>query len=363
MASITDYRLTGGERRWRVKYYDGSKKQHKKEGFLRKCDAEAYAARMKVSIDDGDYIDPQLGKISVNRLAATWLDGKRARLKPKYWNNLESSWRVHVAPKWGRRRISTIRHSEVQAWISAMSEQTSATTVRRAFDVLNGICKTALADRIIKHNPCDHTELPRKVAKPRTYLTVAQLKALADAAGDHKALILVLGCCGLRWGEATALRVKDVDVARSRLLVRQSVVRTNEGMVLGLPKTWETRDVPVPPSVMNILLGEIVGRDPDDLLFPGRTQGGWLGEVTRSGRNWYARALEASGAPSLTVHDLRHTAASIAISAGANVKAVQRMLGHKTAAMTLDTYADLFDDDLDAVAMDIERRLNETARA
>jgi integrase len=54
--------------------------------------------------------------------------------------------------------------------------------------------------------------------------------------------------------------------------------------------------------------------------------------------------------PRLTPHDLRHTAASLAISSGANVKAVQRMLGHASAAMTLDTYADLFDDDLDAVA-------------
>jgi len=52
----------------------------------------------------------------------------------------------------------------------------------------------------------------------------------------------------------------------------------------------------------------------------------------------------------MTLHDLRHTAASLAISAGANVKAVQRMLGHASAAMTLDTYADLFDDDLDAVS-------------
>jgi integrase len=54
--------------------------------------------------------------------------------------------------------------------------------------------------------------------------------------------------------------------------------------------------------------------------------------------------------PRVTPHDLRHTAASLAISAGANVKAVQRMLGHASAAMTLDTYADLFDDDLDAVS-------------
>jgi integrase len=54
--------------------------------------------------------------------------------------------------------------------------------------------------------------------------------------------------------------------------------------------------------------------------------------------------------PRVTIHDLRHTAASLAISAGANVKAVQRMLGHASAAMTLDVYADLFDDDLDGVA-------------
>jgi integrase len=56
----------------------------------------------------------------------------------------------------------------------------------------------------------------------------------------------------------------------------------------------------------------------------------------------------------MTPHDLRHTAASLAVSAGANVKAVQRMLGHASAAMTLDVYADLFDDDLDAVALALD---------
>jgi len=56
------------------------------------------------------------------------------------------------------------------------------------------------------------------------------------------------------------------------------------------------------------------------------------------------------GIPAITPHDLRHTAASLAVSSGAHVKAVQRMLGHASAAMTLDVYADLFDDDLEAVA-------------
>ena len=72
-----------------------------------------------------------------------------------------------------------------------------------------------------------------------------------------------------------------------------------------------------------------------------------------------------SGRPArrLTAHALRHTAASLAISAGANVKAVQRMLGHASAAMTLDVYADLFDSDLDTVADRLdELHLQATAR-
>ncbi|WP_425302631.1 tyrosine-type recombinase/integrase [Nocardia wallacei] len=62
--------------------------------------------------------------------------------------------------------------------------------------------------------------------------------------------------------------------------------------------------------------------------------------------------------PRVTAHDLRHTAASLAVSAGANVKAIQRMMGHQSAAMTLDVYADLFDDDLDTVADRLEQSVS-----
>ena len=79
--------------------------------------------------------------------------------------------------------------------------------------------------------------------------------------------------------------------------------------------------------------------------------------VSEGSRSWFLTALSTAGLPKMTFHDLRHTAASLAVSVGANVKAVQRMLGHASAAMTLDTYADLFDDDLNAVA----DRLNDAA--
>src|SRR5690606_31729205 len=65
-------------------------------------------------------------------------------------------------------------------------------------------------------------------------------------------------------------------------------------------------------------------------------------------------AVKVTGLYGITPHTLRHTAASIAVSAGVNVKLVQRMLGHASAAMTLDVYADLFDEDLDSLAERLE---------
>lgn len=97
----------------------------------------------------------------------------------------------------------------------------------------------------------------------------------------------------------------------------------------------------------------MIGKKPDDLIFAA-PEGGVL-RVSNWRRRVFNKAVKRLVAkdatfPVVTPHDLRHTAASLAISAGANVKAVQTMLGHKSAAITLDTYTDLFPDDLEAVA-------------
>jgi integrase len=83
--------------------------------------------------------------------------------------------------------------------------------------------------------------------------------------------------------------------------------------------------------------------------------GGYLPRP-KSQRGWFAGAVKRAKVQRITPHDLRHTCASLAVSAGVNVLALQRMLGYKSAKVTLDTYADLFDDDLDAVAVTLHAR-------
>jgi integrase len=161
-------------------------------------------------------------------------------------------------------------------------------------------------------------------------------------------LILVLGFCGLRWGEVAALRVKRVDLLRRRLTVAESVTEVRGRLVWGTPKSHQTRSVPIPRSLVDLLVEQTKFKSADDLLFTT-----WHGRPLRNlnfRRDVFDKAADDAGVRDLTPHELRHTAASLAVSAGANIKAVQAMLGHASAAMTLDVYSGLFDADLDGVA-------------
>jgi integrase len=294
-------------------------------------------------------------RVTVQGLGEDWI-ANQSHLKPSSFGVLEGAWRVHVEPYWGRRRLSDIRFSEVQAWVSKLSvgdeKPRSATVVIRAYGVLAAILDVAVRDRRITTNPARGVSLPRKGRKKRAYLSPSQVELLAAQDAQHSTMIYLLAYTGLRWGEATGLRVRSLDTLRRRMLVEENAVLVNGRVIVGTPKAHEARSVPYPKFLSEPLARECEGKSRDDLVF-----GGGVAHVIRSksGVGWFSRAVAKAQRvdnvfPTITPHDLRHTAASLAISAGANPKAVQRMLGHASAAMTLDTYADLFEDDLDAVS-------------
>jgi len=118
---------------------------------------------------------------------------------------------------------------------------------------------------------------------------------------------------------------------------------------VGTPKGHERREVPIPRFLVDELAAHVAGKAPDELVFPGVRAGGALRAAVFR-RAAFDLAVRGIGLPGLHPHELRHTAASLAIASGANVKVVQQMLGHKSATMTLDQYGHLFGDQLDEVA-------------
>lgn len=380
MGSVHEYRNSAGLKRYRILYRRPDNTQTSERGFSRKRDAELRLAELELGKARGDYINPTDAKATIEAIGSEWLLARRAVIKPSSFRPIDSAWRTHVRGKWGHRRIGSIRHSEVQTWVSELSKTLSATTVLRAYGVLAAILDIAVRDRRITRNVARDVTLPRKTVRERAYLSHEQVAQLSRES-RYPDLVLFLAYTGLRWGEATALRVKHVDVARRRLNVVENAVMVGSYIEVGTPKSHEARSVPY-PAFLGAALGEAIrGKRQQDLLFgDGRihmrlpnSRDGWFAAAVKRSQAAAERArADAEGCgeeelpaefPRVTPHDLRHTAASLAISAGANVKAVQRMLGHASAAMTLDVYGDLFDDDLDGVANALDRARHSTVVA
>lgn len=353
MATVEKYQTRSGGTLYAVRYRKPDRGTTMKRGFRTKREAQAWAEDVEVDKRTGTYVAPSLGRITVAELAPAWLARKKQGNKPSTYHSTESAYRTHVAPKWGRASVADIDSLSVETWISEMTG--SASSVIRAKGVLSGILDDAVKAKRLASNPCDGVEnLPRKTAKRHVYLSDDDVDRLAEESGQHRTLVYLLAYCGLRWGEAIALRVHDIDFLRRRISIHESATQVGAHHEVGPTKSWETRSVPVPQFVIDELSAQCTSKARGDLVFPGN-DGRYL-KRPDSKDGWFVVAVKRAGVQKITPHDLRHTCASIAVSEGANVLALTRMLGHKSAAMTLDTYSDLFDSDLDAVAVALDAR-------
>ena len=293
----------------------------------------------------------------MEEVAVAWYDAQ-VQIKPTTRSGYRYNLDKHVLPTWGAYRLTEISHGAVQAWVTGLGKERGPSTVRQIYLVLAGVLKFAVRDGRLPRSPADGIQLPRLIKRAHGYLTHPQVRLLAEACGHWSDLILLLSYTGLRWGEMAALSSDRVDIERRRLDISMSVTEVRGELVWGSPKNHDRRSVPVPSLVLAGLSERAAISPAPATLFRGADGG-----VVRAG-NFRSRVFNKAVAecmtadpkfPRITIHDLRHTAASLAVAAGANVKAVQRMLGHASAAMTLDVYADLFDDDLDAVADALDR--------
>ena len=361
--SVHQYKLKDGSTFYRVSFDTPDGKRTTKRGFKRRRDAILWEAEhVTTAKAEGTFIDTSNLNVTVAALYAPWIARKKMTVKPSYLDDLEQAWAKYVEPVWAGIPLSKISQQAVQAWVLSISNgdfdgtAKSPSVVLRAHGVLASLLDDTVKAHQLAQNPARGVELPRKPRKTKhTYLTMQQLLGLAEASGKYKPLILLLGLTGLRWGEAIGLLVKDVHPDKHRIDIYKSATQVGSEIIVGSPKTHEMRTVMYPELLDDLLDLERPG---DELLFK-NARGGYLKHPkARTGGSWFAKACDVAGVPRMTIHDLRHTAASLMVASGANVKVVQRQLGHASASMTLDVYADLFDDDLDTV----RKRLVESLR-
>lgn len=236
------------------------------------------------------------------------------------------------------------------------SDKLAPSTIRQAVIVLRSALDAAVRDNMIGRNPCLGLKLPKLQHREAAYFEPGVVESIAaEVAPPYDLLFRLLGILGLRWGEAAALRRRDVDLLRRRLRVEATLVEVHGHLHFGTTKSHSIRSVPLSPMLLAELkrhLDEHVEAAPDALLFTGY-KGGPL-RYRYAYMDMWRPALHRLGLPRTGLHTLRHSAAARMISAGASPKAVQSILGHRSAAFTLTVYGHLFDADLDDLAAKLD---------
>lgn len=354
-------------KRYRARYTGPDARLHNAPTtFDSRMDAEAWLADERRLIASGAWTPPNerdaaRRRAEAHRVSNTfpayadgWFGGRhdlRPTTRASYYTAIER----HLKPAFGELPLSEITTATVRVWFNSYGNRTP-TARAHAYQVLSSIMSQAEDDDLIHRNPCRIRGGGRvKVNREPEVLTLTELIALTDAMPPrHQALTLICGLCGLRFGEATALRRRDVDLARGLLQVRQGAFRVSGAKLVGPPKTAAAvRDVAMPTVAVDALrihMRDAVGDRRNDLVFPGSDgkplaptalYGRTSRKERRNGKTYlknaygFFAAREAIGRPELQWHDLRRTAATLGAQSGATVREMQSRLGHTTPAMAL----------------------------
>lgn len=390
--------LASGSVTYRVRYY-GPGRHARSRSFTTRRDAVAFEAQMKAEQSRGEWIDPRRGRISLDALWELFAAGQ-GHLELTTRANYRSAWGMRVQPQFGSWPISRIGHSDIAVWVQTMQARgDKPDSIRYAHRVLSLLLDLAVRDRRLHRNDAKDVALPKVPPARKRFLTVQQVHDLAEALdawpveenkrrrvaydacmelrrqasakeansksckkvrkpilsllpvrlGYGSDAVLVFAYCGLRWSELAALRVRDVDLVARRLSVVERTTEIGGRLDTAAPKSKKARQVAIPRTVANLLGARMEGHSSDELVFT-TSHGQPLRNLNwRRDVHWNQVCVEL-GLDGLTPHDLRRTFGSLARLAGADLKYIQKAMGHSSITVTAEIYAQLFDSELDQVS-------------
>lgn len=356
--------------RWQARYKGPDGAYHNAPmTYPTKRDAEAYLRVVEADVIRHTWRAPattteQLGAYGTRVI-------EQRRLRPQSRLAYLADWDNHVVPYLGTKRVGSLTPADIRTWhadltsalaarmaevnwVSTGGRRDGSAAAARAYRILRMVMNQAVEDGLQTANPCQIKGAGTYKKPVRPTLTVEEVEQLAGAVPQrYRALVLLLAWTGLRLGEATELRWRDVDLDGCSIRIERAVYPVDGEYVIGDPKSDAgRRTVSVPPS----LVAELVRSGPD-IRHPDA-----LVVSTRSGRCAYSaaqtaitRTLRSLGRTDVRVHDLRHTGHTLAAASGATLADLMQRLGHSTVNASM-TYAHAADDHGRAVAARLEER-------
>jgi len=349
--TISKVTRADGTHRWRARVKSGRKVVADRT-FDRKSDAIKWEQAQKRALDLGEFVDPRAGKEQLGSALERWLSEREGTVGEKTFREAERPALPYLKDLL-KKPISSVTSRDLESLYATNLRTLARSTVQRQRQTYSVFFAWAVACKLISSNPVTASKLPKGTATKEKReifpFTLVELRAVhADMANstrkENADLVLILGLTGLRWGELSALRVRDVQQLPYPAF-RVTLSRSDRQQVRSVTKGGNARVVPLADEVANIVMPLIKGKRPEALVFP-NTNGGH-----RSGRNWSRDSHWEDLNRGRRVHDLRHTAATLWLQNGVDLKTVQAWLGHSTAKLTADLYAHYMGTDADAAAI------------
>ena len=307
-----------------------------------------------IDVDNGKYHEPN--EMTVQEWMKEWLEVFcKNKLKQYTYTSYNTIIRTHINPNIGKVRMEVLRGIDVQRMYNRFADAGMAPkTIKNIAAVMHKAFSIAMKQDIIDSNPCDKAEVPtvqRKEIKPLTDADIPEfLKAIIGHPMENAFALCLFA--GLREGECLGLSWSQIDFEKGTITVSQQLqkekVKGGKYFIAPFTKSNRPRTL-MPPMIAfeylkaerkrqlsNQLAAGMLWDNKDNLVFTNE-QGRHLAIFT-----FYAafkKIVASIGRPDARPHDLRHTAATVAIASGADVKSVQNMLGHATASFTLNVYA------------------------
>ena len=280
--------------------------------------------------------------VTVGEFMSNYMEtvGKQT-LRPTTQIMYNSYLRTHIVPELGKIKLKDLRPDHLQTFYKQKLDQgLSKRTVQIIHGTIRRSLNQAVAWQLIPRNVCSLVHAPRPDKKPAAFYTKEQLNTLLDAVkGERWELIYILLVYGgFREGEVLGIHVEDCDMVNHIINVRHQVITVKGGMIIGEPKTKTSRRAVTLPAVaydaLKVHLEQLQRNR--GLIF-----------TTSSGRpisprnfiRHFKKTVRDANLPDLTVHGIRHSHASLLLSAAVNPKIVQERLGHSSITLTLDTYS------------------------
>ena len=300
---------------------------------------------------------PRPEELRVSDLIEELRESKRGRLKPSSFAALEHALDRVIGPQFGHLTLAEVTATRIEQLVRELEQRLAATSVARYLSPMNEILNRAVQHGAIVANPWATlvpTQRPKRAEqRVRFQWSHADLRALLEAARrldargsarqSYHPLIATLAFTGCRVGEALALRWCAVDLVARTISISHSWSRTGE---LTTPKTRAgSRTIPIPDALHRILSDAKPAEAAEEqFCFPARHGAGPISYWNFRQRG-FVKALERAGLADkgVTIHDLRHCAASLLIASGISDVEVAAQLGHSSANVTRAIYAHVFD--------------------